>query len=452
MIRKLLFLFVFIVFAHKASAACTTPVDNLVVNADTTLCSGNYTIEDVAQDGLIKVFGSDLTLDCNGTILNSVTGKYGWAIYSTGPYDNVTITGCNIYNYQAGIYIYSLDDNMDNWVIWNNSFINSNYNMYLRASASGTFDSTFNYAKIYDNVYDNAGIDNVLFYSYNIGASFVNTASFDYNLFENNTMTGAVTRGLYALCLGSKGSGGQSTFAYMRHNRIRNNVIEDNGGAGMLLYGYGNKKGATAAGYIQNNNISFNTISNNAQGIYLNTYSNTDDSAPGIGQIAVNNFFNNTIINSSVAGIEYATISCYAPNPRCQFYSNKFYNNNVQNNGGVAVDFTTTAYSGIHFRNTHYNNIYNGSVSDTLYTSNWNTSNTTGFNIVGGPNTGGNWYSAYSGNDTDGDWFGDTPYTIPGGRGFTDSFPLITGYEIVLATFNLNVSDFGIEWIELIWT
>ena len=46
----------------------------------------------------------------------------------------------------------------------------------------------------------------------------------------------------------------------------------------------------------------------------------------------------------------------------------------------------------------------------------WNTTNSTGPNIIGGPYIGGNYYSDYNFTDTDGDGFGDIPYNIPGGN------------------------------------
>ncbi|MCK5176480.1 MAG: hypothetical protein KAQ92_02025, partial [Candidatus Aenigmarchaeota archaeon] len=57
------------------------------------------------------------------------------------------------------------------------------------------------------------------------------------------------------------------------------------------------------------------------------------------------------------------------------------------------------------------------------YTNNWNTTNQSGTNIIGGLNIGGNYFSDYNYTDTNGDGFGEIPYNISGGSN-TDYLPL----------------------------
>ena len=71
--------------------------------------------------------------------------------------------------------------------------------------------------------------------------------------------------------------------------------------------------------------------------------------------------------------------------------------------------------------NNYFNNINNA--YDDGYNI-WNITKTSGKNIVGGAYLGGNYWSDYTGNDTDGDEIGDTPYNIPGGLS-RDYLPLM---------------------------
>jgi len=81
--------------------------------------------------------------------------------------------------------------------------------------------------------------------------------------------------------------------------------------------------------------------------------------------------------------------------------------------------------------NTIYNNYFNNTLTNAWDNGNntWNTTNTTGPNIVGGPHIGGNYWSDYTtkypnATEIGSSGFGDTPYDIIGGLN-KDYLPLV---------------------------
>jgi parallel beta-helix repeat protein len=135
----------------------------------------------------------------------------------------------------------------------------------------------------------------------------------------------------------------------------------------------------TAGIYLGDNvdhcNISDNNVSNNRYGIYLSSSDN-------------NTLSNNTANSNNDSGIHVESSS-----------NNLIYNNYFNNPNNACDDGTNV----------------------------WNVTNTTGPNIIGGPYIGGNYWSDYTGVDSDGDGFGDTPHNITTDGSNQDHLPLVRG-------------------------
>jgi len=170
----------------------------------------------------------------------------------------------------------------------------------------------------------------------------------------------------------------------------------------------------------------------------------------GAGQIILANCTDVKIENQNVSngsvGIEIG-FSSYCSIINCTVSNNNEYgiellhstncsitNTTVNNNNyGITLDYSTNCivtnttvsnnyWSGIVLsssnNNTIYNNCFNNYVKNAYDDGNniWNISKTPGTNIIGGPYIGGNYWSDYTGVDTDGDGLGDTnlPYNSNG--------------------------------------
>ena len=162
-------------------------------------------------------------------------------------------------------------------------------------------------------------------------------------------------------------------------------------------------------------NISDNTASNNKYyGIELRSSSNNTLT----GNTANSNDYDGIFLDSSSNNILLNNTA--SNNEGDGIYLDSSSNNTLLNNTASNNEYYGEYY-GIELSNSSDNLIYNNYFNNTnnAYdggSNRWNTTVTTGPNIIGGPSIGGNYWSDYTCADLDGDGFGNTSYTIGGGN------------------------------------
>jgi parallel beta-helix repeat protein len=306
------------------------------------------------------------------TIAGATDSKAGVYIDSVG---HCNISDNNVSNKKFGIYLTSSCYN----VLQNNNVSNNNFGIYLTSSCYNVLQN--------NNVSNNP-----------IGIYLENSSS---NIVTNNTanMNEQASIFMYSSCC--------------------NNILTNNTAS------YGSTGGSTGI-YIMlnsnNNTLTNNTASENAYGICLflsscdnNLTGNIANSNTGeYGGISMvsdsndNTLTSNIVSNNSQYGI-YLFSSC----------NNNLTSNKVNSNSDYGIYLNASNNNRIY--NNYFNNTNNAYDDETNI---WNTTNTTGPNIVGGPFIGGNYWSDYTGIDNNSNGFGDTAYNVPGGTN-KDHLPLV---------------------------
>lgn len=195
---------------------------------------------------------------------------------------------------------------------------------------------------------------------------------------------------------------------YSDNNTVLNNIANDNSNGIRVQYG-------------GNNRVENNTLKRNQQGVFVegcdNTtvIDNTIEDSTDYGCWLCNN---NHVLNNMIQGSKRYGLCITG------------YNNLVS--GNTIIDSEDTPWSGgislseYSSGNLIYNNFFDNpnNTWDDGTSNIWNTTKTTGPNIIGGPFIGGNYWGDYTGTDGDRDGFGDTPYNITGGLN-RDYLPLV---------------------------
>ena len=203
------------------------------------------------------------------------------------------------------------------------------------------------------------------------------------------------------------------------NNTLIGNTIKSNNGEGIWLYSS------------SNNILTDNIVSNNPDGVYLRFASNNiltgNTASNGYGGIYLYKSSNNIFMNNTASDNNYFGICLYSSS------NNHLSGNTASNNSEFGIRLYSSSNN-----NTIYNNYFDNAINaDDDGTNIWNISKTSGTNIIGGSWVGGNYWSDYTGEDTNGDGLGDTqlPYNssgdiVNGG----DRLPLVKAEEPIFDT------------------
>jgi S-layer protein (TIGR01567 family) len=187
------------------------------------------------------------------------------------------------------------------------------------------------------------------------------------------------------------------------------------------------------------NTLSGNNGTNNGAGIYLDSSShnilsgnNGMNNSIGISLLYSSN--NNTLIGNKASSNNNFGIWLGSSN------NNILSGNNASNNSNYGITLMWFSNNNTIYKN-YFSNINNAFDDGSNI---WNIPKTSGTNIINGAFSGGNFWSDYSGIDTDGDGLGDTmlPYTSSGGiANGGDYLPLTAPISFAV---NINISGIPI--------
>ncbi len=330
----------------------------------------------------IDITANNVVLDCQNNIIDGVDSytTKGILIDRTSATDtNITIKNCVVTDWRYGIYL----NNADNNTLTDNNVSDNYFGIH-------TWHSDNLMVKNNNVESNNKGI--CMGYSQNC-------------IVKDNTML-LNEKGIYMSYCGNNNISANDVYdndegiylTLSTHNIVSNNTVYDNYN-GIYLFSSNNQ-----------NSVIDNNASENQYGIILQNY-------------CTNNLVKSNIVKNNIKKGIYV---------KQESEDNTIRSNIVQNNG----------WNGIHIDRSNNNLIYNNyfdNVNNTkeyLSANTWNAVNQSGPNIIGGPYIGGNYFSDYPGNDTDGDGFGETHYDIEGGYS-QDNLPLIPEVPTIFLSFGI---------------
>ena len=432
-----------------------------------------------------NITANNVTLDCQGFIINYSKSTTGYAVKNFG-YNVSTVENCNILqgrNNAANSYALNFQKGA------NSTFITNNISVYGSASSSaknyGIYLTNYSGTVITENIINTTGRDDYgvyLFYTSNstniTNNKITTTAIYSHGVYayraslnilnsNNITIRGNSAHALYLYQSDNNNAslnnlsvyGSSSSSAYLSglndgsdNNKLSNNSVYCYGASGA---------GISIINYAKNNLVESNKIYTNAtgtSGIYLYTGINqtiiNSNEIVSVGStsrgIQINRFSNyNNVTNNNITSSGVGNIGLYILSSGGTQNKELFIINNTVKSTSTALYMTYTNSSRV------YNNIFNSSivgiVSTTSNAGYVNTHNTTltdltpNLNIIGGIYLGGNhWVNSLKTGfsqtckDYNNDGICDTNYTI---NAYNKDFLALTTDDAV----NPGVSIFSPE-------
>ena len=335
-------------------------------------------------------------------------GDWDWGIYLYGV-DHCIISDNHISN-NTGILLYGSDKND---LTGNTANSNNESGIYLSHSNNNTLTN---------NIANSNSVCGIWLYLsyYNTLTNNIANSNTEYGIYldssRNNTLTNNTAN--------SNGHHGIYLHSWSNYNTLTSNTANENNDYGIYL------------DLSRNNTLTSNTANeNNDYGIdlyssYYNTLTSNTANENNYGGIYLHDSSNyntltkNTANSNTVYGIylyswsrnNMLTSNTANSNNEYGIYLHNWSNNNSLTNN-IVLNNVKGIYLGWSSDNLIYNNYFNNTNNAYDNGNNiWNITKTPGTNIVWGPYIGGNYWSDYVGNDTDGDHLGDTllPYNCSG--------------------------------------
>ncbi len=429
--------------AAPVQAQCLnlTGLNEVVINQSETLCFDTYLMNETnGGNGTIIINSSNIVLDLNGSTIQGNTSGNALSIIG---FTNVTIQGGTITSYVNLIFGNTLSD-----IIVQNMTLSD-------ASTAGVSVTLIN-----SSLFDNNTFRNMTSRGFHLTGS---TVSINNNI-TNNFFDSVVSSD--AILIGGDSNG----------TRIINNTIVDSSGSADIQFT--DTTSYNVSDIIIDGNIMYNAGAINLQVATVEIYNNVRITnnvmrTNGIGIIFAGSdslIANNTIhqrgsgtrlitVDTPLLEISNVTISanfgvCIPESSACAFggveltgSSHTVFDNFFHSRNDAFAGFVSGF--GEPGGNLYYNNRMNGAGSGGFdrTTSDWNTTNQTGPNIMGGPNIGGNWYRNMTSVCTDPDGDGFCAQTQPiGGGSNVDLLPLISTNNTTSTIFNSAIFNSSLNF------